>query len=433
MRVAIVGSGVSGNVCAWLLHADHEVHLFESEEDPGGHTRTVDFEIDGRSYAADIGFMVCNDRTYPLFLQLLSQLQIPTQVSDMSFSVRCNRSGLEYQGSSLNGLFAQRRNLLRPRFLGMLREILRFNRECPRFLDERDDRLTLAEYLHRERYGDEFVQHYLVPMTAAIWSARPGRVLEMPARFLIAFFQNHGLLQLRDRPQWRTIPGGARRYVKAITRKLGDRLHVRNPIQSVERQEDQVLVTPTHGSPTSFDCVILACHADQSLRLLADATEQERDLLARFPYQSNQAILHVDSSVLPRRRRAWASWNYHIPDAEDQPVAVTYDLNRLQRLGAPHPICLTLNGGPSVDPDRILQVFEFEHPTFGPGTIQAQESYEQINGVRRTYFCGAYWGYGFHEDGVRSALAVCRHFGKTIDPCTVVSTTDPSDTDVSSR
>ena len=302
MRVAIVGAGISGNVCAWLLHADHEIVLFEAESHAGGHTRTVDIQLDGRSYSVDTGFMVFNDRTYPNFIRLLERLQVPTQPSDMSFSVRCERTGLEYQGSSLNGLFAQRRNLANPRFYGMLRDILRFNRRSTGFLQEQNDRLTLGEYLAREQYGDEFVQHYLVPMTAAIWSAPPRRVLEMPARFLITFCENHGLLQLRGRPPWRTIPSGARRYVQAMARSWNVQLRLQSPIRSVRRLDDGVELTAAQGDHVIADCVIFACHADQVLNILQDASDVEREVLERFPYQANRAILHVDTSFLPRSR-----------------------------------------------------------------------------------------------------------------------------------
>lgn len=415
MRIAIVGAGISGNVCAWLLHRDHEIVLFEAESYAGGHTRTVDITLDGRNYSVDTGFMVFNDRTYPNFTRLLQQLDVPSQPSDMSFGVRCQRTGLEYQGSSLNGLFAQRRNLANPRFYGMLRDILRFNRSSTSFLREQNDRLTLGEYLARERYGEEFVQHYLIPMTAAIWSAPPRRVLEMPARFLITFCDNHGLLQLRGRPQWRTIPGGARRYVQAMASAWNVQLRLQSPVRSVRRYEDRVELTSAAGDEIAVDCVILACHADQALQILHDARDVERELLGHFPYQANRTILHVDTSFLPRSRRAWASWNYHIPAEANEPVAVTYDVNRLQSLGAPQPICVTLNYQDRIDASCILQTIDFEHPVFGPGTIDAQQALERINGVSRTYYCGAYLGYGFHEDGVRSALTVCRHFGKTMN------------------
>jgi predicted NAD/FAD-binding protein len=285
--------------------------------------------------------------------------------------------------------------------------------------------------LNRECYGREFIEHYLIPMTAAIWSARAENVVAMPARFLIAFFQNHGLLQIWNRPRWRTIPGGARRYVQAIAQTLRERLQLKNPVRSIRRDADYVEVNSARAPKERFDCVILACHADQALRILEDASAEERAILGHFSYQKNRAILHTDSTLLPQNRRAWASWNYRIPRDHDRPVAVTYDLNRLQSLGAARPICLTLNDQDRIDPDCVLRELEFEHPAFGPGTLRAQQRHEEINGTRHTYYCGAYWGYGFHEDGVRSALTVCRSFGKTMEPCTAVSTGDSSGIGVS--
>jgi predicted NAD/FAD-binding protein len=359
----------------------------------------------------DTGFMVFNHRTYPNFTRLLRLLGIEERDSDMSFSVRCDRTGLEYQGSSLNGLFAQRSNLVRPAFYRMLRDILRFNRESLELLKEDDDRLTLGEYLERERYGREFVEHYLVPMGAAIWSARPSKFYEFPARFLVGFLHNHGLLQLRDRPVWKTIPGGAKRYVDALLKPLQDRIRLSVPVQKVTPTEEHVSVQPGHGPAETFDHVVLATHADQTLRLLANPTAAEREILGAFPYQQNECVLHTDASLLPRRRRAWASWNYGIPREEGQPVTLTYDVNRLQGLGTPGPVCVTLNNAQKIGRQHMLQQIQYEHPVFTPGAVAAQRRHDEINGARRVYFCGAYWGYGFHEDGVNSALAVCRHFG----------------------
>ncbi|MDG2381941.1 MAG: FAD-dependent oxidoreductase [Pirellulaceae bacterium] len=433
MRIAIVGGGVSGNVCAWLLHPDHDVTLFEAADYLGGHTNTIEVQTFDAEYTVDTGFMVFNNQTYPQFIRLLELLGVPHQLSDMSFSVRCERSGLEYQGSSLNGLFAQRLNLFNPRFYWMLKDVLRFNRQAPRFLRLEDDVTTLGEYLTAKKYGSAFIQNYLIPMTAAIWSARPHAVLEMPARFLIAFFLNHGLLQAANHPPWRTISGGARTYVKAIADLMPGRIRLNSPIESVRRHSEHVVVKPVGSQEETFDEVIFATHADQTLRMLSDATDQEKSVLGSFDYQRNMAVLHTDSSLLPLRKRAWASWNYHIPQSEDQPVAVTYDLNRLQSLGAPAPICVTLNHVDQIDPSLILGQMEYEHPVFGSGTIEAQRAHRELNGRHRTHFCGAYWGYGFHEDGVRSALVVGESFGKTLESCTVASTTGSCDTVVSSQ
>ncbi len=420
-RIAVIGTGIAGNLAARLLASQHSVHVFEANEYPGGHTNTVDVELCGQTYSVDTGFMVFNERTYPNFCRLLRMLGVDAQDSDMSFSVRCERSGLEYQGSSFNGLFAQRSNLLRPRFYRMVRDILRFNRQSLEVLDA-DAPLTLGEYLARRAYGAEFVNDYLLPMSAAIWSCQPGRMLDFPARFLIGFFRNHGLLQIRNRPQWKTIAGGARRYVERLIAPVRDRMRLSCPIESVLRHEDHVVVKPRGASPDVFDQVVIACHADQALRLLTDADARETEVLQAFPYQQNEAVLHTDTSLLPRRRRAWASWNYHLPKEGDGPVSVTYDLSRLQNHDSAQPILLTLNRTDAVQPSRVLRRFVYHHPAYSQASIAAQRRHAELHGRRRTFFCGAYWGYGFHEDGVNSALAVSKHFGIGLDACTAAFT-----------
>lgn len=351
----------------------------------------------------------------------------------MSFSVSCGRTGLEYQGSSLNGLFAQRRNLIRPSFYGMLRDILKFNREAPGLLGSDDQSLTLGQYLDRSGLGREFVEHYLIPMTAAIWSARPRAVLDFPAHFLFGFFRNHGLLQVWDRPQWKTIPGGAQRYVAALLEPLADRVRLNCPVSRIVRHADGVEVTTRDGTSERFDGVVCAAHADQTLAMLADADQVEREVLAAFPYQRNDAVLHTDTSILPNRRRAWASWNYHLSPDRHAPATVTYDLSRLQRVNSPEPILLTLNDEGRIDPAKVIRRILYQHPAYGPDSIAAQRRHAEINGRRRTWFCGAYWGYGFHEDGVRSALAVARCFGKDLETWTAASMKAASGTAGTSR
>jgi uncharacterized protein len=417
MRIAIIGSGISGLLSARLLAADHDIHVFEANNYAGGHTNTVSFEAFGHQYAADTGFMVFNDRTYPNFIQMLQLLGVASRNSDMSFSVRCDRTGLEYQGSSLNGLFAQRRNLFSPSFYRMLLEVLRFNRQSLELLQRADDELELGQYLDRNQYSREFVEHYLIPMGAAIWSAPPKRFQQFPARFIINFFNNHGLLTVRGHPQWKTVDGGAVRYVEAITHTFANRIRLNCPVVSVRRYPDRVAVTSKHGESEDFDTVVLAAHADQSLAMLADASEVERDILGAFAYQRNLTVLHVDPSVLPRCRRAWASWNYRIPQEEGQPVALTYNLNRLQGHSSPDPICVTLNDVSSIDTAKILRQIEYHHPVYNREALAAQKRCHEINGKNRTYYCGAYWGHGFHEDGVNSALAVGQLFGKGMQSC----------------
>ncbi|MBM4005460.1 MAG: FAD-dependent oxidoreductase [Planctomycetes bacterium] len=435
MRIAIIGTGVSGSLVARLLATRHDVTVYESNGYPGGHANTVEVELDGRTYPVDTGFMVFNRRTYPQFCRLLELLEIASQDSDMSFSVGCERTGLEYQGSSLNGLFAQRRNLLRPSFWGMLGDILRFNRRGM-LAAERDrlrDGRTVNEFLRECGVGRRFVRHYLVPMAAAIWSSDPRAILEFPARFMIGFFANHGLMQLRDRPLWRTIVGGSRRYIAALLEPIRDRVRLRSPVTAVQRCERGVSVTAAGGQPEDYDEVVFASHADQTLRMLTEATPAEQQILRAFPYQPNQAVLHTDIRMLPRRRRAWASWNYQIPDSEEQAASVTYDLSRLQNHHSSIPILLTLNPTRAIEEARILRVFDYAHPAYSRASISAQARHREISGRNRTHYCGAYWGYGFHEDGVCSALEVAAHFGLGIDACKAASITERSLISASSR
>ncbi len=431
MRIAVVGSGISGSLIARLLHSEHDVTLFESADYLGGHANTVPVELEGRSAWADTGFMVFNERTYPNFCRMLGLLGVKSQESDMSFSVRCDRTGLEYQGSSLNGVFAQRSNLLSPSFFKLLADILRFNRvgteAAKHFATDPSDAVegeTVGQFLNRHRLGSKFVSKYLAPMAAAIWSSQPEAILDFPARFMIGFFHNHGLMQLKDRPVWRTIVGGSRIYLDRLLEPMRDCIRLSCPVEKVLRSTDAVRVFSSDGEE-QFDQVVFASHSDQAIALLADATADETEILSCFPYQANEAVLHTDASLLPCRSRAWASWNYRIPQSDKEVVgaSVTYDLNRLQNLGFDRPLLLTLNDTESIDPAKVLRSFIYHHPAYDRRSIDAQRQHHRISSInRRTHFCGAYWGYGFHEDGVNSALAVARSFGIELDSCTVVST-----------
>lgn len=403
MRIAVVGAGISGMVAAHHLCRAHDVTVYESGSYPGGHTHTVDVERGGEVYAIDTGFIVYNDWTYPNFVRLLDELGVSWQPSTMSFSVRCEKTGLEYNGTSINSLFAQRRNIARPSFLRMVADIVRFNAHAPELLAAGAAAVTLGDYLHRERYSTYFIEHYIVPMGAAIWSSRPADMLAFPARFFVEFFANHGFLSVNDRPTWRVIRGGSREYVRRLTAPFAGRLRLNTPVESLKRRTDRVVVRLKNGSVEDFDQVFIACHSDQALKLLADPSREEREILGAIPYQANEALLHTDSSLMPRRPLAWAAWNYHLAEEPFGRVAVTYNMNILQSLRAPAQFLLTLNRT-DVDPAKILGRYVYHHPVFTTAAVAAQRRRREIDGARRTYYCGAYWSYGFHEDGVKSAL-----------------------------
>ena len=409
-RIAVIGAGVSGLTTAWLLAEKHDVQLFEAGDYAGGHTNTEYVESGGRAWPVNTGFIVFNDWTYPNFMRLMDRLGVPSEVSDMSFSVDSSATGLQYNGTSLNTLFAQRKNLLNLPFLNMVREILRFNKETRADLAAGTIRRTetLGEYLNRNGYSRYFRNNYIVPMGAAIWSA-PEIVLEQfPIRF---FLHNHGMLSVDDRPTWRVISDGSARYVKAMMERLGDCIHLNSPVQAVTRGESSVTVT-AEGQSHEFDQVIFGCHSDQALAMLTDPSDQERDILGAIPYQENDVVLHTDSSVLPGNRRAWAAWNYFIPKHSTEPVSVTYNMNILQNFhNVPEIFCVTLNRSHDIAPDKVIKRFNYSHPVFTLEAVQAQERYEEIGNKNRTHFCGAYWFNGFHEDGVRSALRVTHDFG----------------------
>ena len=411
MKLAIVGTGIAGMTAAHLLHGEHDLTIYEAGEYIGGHTNTVEVEREGMTYAVDTGFIVFNDWTYPNFIGLLDRLGVASQPSDMSFSVRCEETGLEYNGTSLNRLFAQRRNLLRPSFYRMIRDILRFNRESVGLLNEPDPGPSLGAYLEQNRYSPPFIRNYIIPMAGAIWSAGPSAIWRYPARYLVQFFKNHGMLSVDARPTWRVITGGSQRYVEKLVRPFRERIRLQSPVEAIIRDSHGVEVRSHDRAGTShtarFDGVVLACHSDQALALLADPSPLERDVLGAIRYQANEAILHTDRSLLPRRRRAWAAWNYHLLPTPADRVLVTYHMNTLQRLRASCEFCVTLNRPDAIDPAQVLKRITYHHPVFTPEAIAAQQRHREINGQRRTWYCGAYWGFGFHEDGVKSAMMAC--------------------------
>lgn len=405
MNIAIIGSGISGLVAAYRLHTTCRVTIFEANDYIGGHTNTVDVDLDGQRTPVDTGFIVFNDRTYPHFVRLLDELKIESKPTTMSFSVRNEQTGLEYNGHSLNTLFAQRRNFFRPSFYRLIADILRFNRIALR--DDGEDDMTVAEFLSRHGFSQAFVENYLLPMGAAIWSCPMGTFARFPIRFIVEFYRHHGLLSLTDRPTWRVINGGSRCYVDAITRRFRDRIRLRTPVTQVRRLAKRVELTTATSGIEPFDRVIFACHSDQALRILGDdATPTEREILSSFPYERSTAILHTDRSLLPHSRRAWASWNYRVTGDDAAPATVTYNMNILQGIRSREPLCVTLNDDGRIDPSRILRRFEYHHPIFTTTRAAAQARHRDVAVANRTSFCGAYWRNGFHEDGVVSALAV---------------------------
>ena len=406
MRIAIIGGGISGLAVAERLHAGHDITVFEAAEHVGGHTHTVRVETADGPQDVDTGFVVFNEATYPEFCRLLARLGVASQPTRMGFGVTDDRTGIEYAGESLAGVFAQKRNLFRPGFLRMLADVIRFNRTAPELAESLPGDATLSRLCEAGRFSGAFRDLYLVPMGAAIWSSDERSMLEFPARFFIRFFRNHGLLEPpRRQLAWRVITGGSRRYVDALVRPFAGRLRVSTPVQCVARSGDGVLVAGP-GFSERFDEVVLAVHADQALGMLADATPREREVLGAFPYQRNDAVLHTDTGLLPRRRRAWASWNYHVPAERGQPVSMTYDMSRLQGLRTREPLLVSLNAGARIRPARVLRRIRFEHPVFTLASVAAQARHAEISGADRVHFCGAYWRNGFHEDGVVSALAV---------------------------
>ena len=415
MRIAIVGSGISGLTTAWLLARQHDVVVFESEQRIGGHTATVDVRLDGRDYAIDTGFIVYNDRTYPNFIRLMSELGVSSQPTEMSFSVSHDIARLEYAGSDLNTLFAQRRNLLRPAYWRMLRDILRFNRESVRDLEEGriGPELGLGEYLDANHYSEEFRNWYLIPMGAAIWSSGTRGMSAFPVGFFVRFFRNHGLLAVTNRPQWRTLIGGSRSYLEPLTRSFAGAIRTGEPVARIRRDEHGVDLFTASGEAGRFDQVVMACHSDQALAMLEEPTLDEREILGAIPYSSNDVVPHTDTRLLPERRLAWSSWNYRIRKDDGARPVLSYDMNILQRLSSPHTFVVTLNDNDAIDPAKVLGRYRYSHPVFTVAGINAQQRWAEVNGHNRSWYCGAWWANGFHEDGVASALRVAHGLGVT--------------------
>ena len=406
MRIAVIGSGISGLASAWLLSREHAVTLFEANDYFGGHTHTHAIEHEGQSLQVDSGFIVFNPAHYPLLTKLFAELGVATQPTTMSFSARNAASGLEYNATNLDTLFCQRRNLLSPRFWGMLRDLLRFYREAPALLTTAGQGPTLGNYLAAGRYGTAFRDEHLLPMAAALWSAPASRILEFPAQYLVRFMANHQMLQLRDRSVWRVVSGGSASYVRALRGRWRVDERLSCPVRSVRRGPGGVQTVSAAGTE-HFDRVILACHSDQSLKILADPSDDEREILDSIPYQDNEAVLHTDATLLPLDRKAWAAWNAFVPATPSEVCTVSYCMNLLQGLTSREPLVVTLNRSSAIDPAKMLRRMSYRHPVYTQASVAAQSRRAEIQGVRRTWFAGAYWGWGFHEDGIRSAVDVC--------------------------
>jgi predicted NAD/FAD-binding protein len=420
VRVAIVGAGVSGLVAAHLLHGEHEVVVYEANAYAGGHANTIRVEGDYESHDVDTGFIVMNDRNYPYFTRLLDRLEVLRQPTHMSFSVKGEEDDFEYAGTP-RGLFCQPSNLLSPRFQRMIVELLRFNRELRALLKRealsaRNQEESLQSFLERRRFSRAFVERLIVPQVSAVWSADPRQMHSFPVRFVAEFFANHGMLGFRDRPRWSTIAGGSARYVTALIAPFREHLRLNTPVRSIARHADYVEIvagaTRAGAAAERYDQVVIATHSDQALRMLDDPSPREAELLGAIPYQRNEAVLHTDASLLPRRRWARAAWNFHLLREPKHVSTVTYYMNHLQQLRSERDYCVTLNRTEAIDPQKVIRTISYAHPVYTPAGVAAQSRHATISGFeRRTHYCGAYWGWGFHEDGVRSALRACEPFG----------------------
>lgn len=410
MRIAVVGSGIAGLASAWLLSRQHEVVLFEAAPRLGGHTHTHDIALGGRNWSVDTGFIVMNGKHYPLFSRFLAELGVQTQPTTMSFSLHEAATGYEYNATSIPKLFCQPSNLLSARHWAMIRDILRFYRESPALLATPEAGPSLGEYLERGRYSSAFRDSHIIPMASALWSSPATQILDFPARYLVQFMANHQMLSTGDRPTWQVVRGGSSRYIDALTRNWKVDVRLSCPVLGVRRDADGVVVA-TRDGPLAFDQVVLACHGDQALALLDAPTEAERQILGAMRFQKNDTVLHTDARLLPRRRAAWAAWNALVFPEPGQPCTVTYHMNQLQSLDAPEPFCVSLNCTDRIDPDKVLARMQYEHPIYTHASVAAQARRGEINGTDRVWFAGAYWGFGFHEDGMRSAVEVARGLG----------------------
>ena len=413
MKIAIIGSGISGLTASYLLNQQHDITLFESDSRLGGHTATIDFQLQGRDYRVDTGFIVFNDWTYPNFIKLMNQIGVSSKPTRMSFSVADLKTGLEYGGAGLNTLFAQRKNLFNFAHLGMIKDILRFNKEAIADLEtgELDPAMTLGEYLDLNNYSQQFIDFYLIPMGAAIWSSTLSGMREFPLLFFVRFFKNHGLLSVKNRPQWHVIENGSNSYIEPLSAGFKNNIRLNTKITQVKRSGDAATLIFSDGEQEHFDQVVFACHSDQALKLLADPSQDETRVLGSIPYRENEVVLHTDAKLLPKSQLAWSAWNYQLGHSKQALPVLSYNMNILQGIESEHTFVVTLNATEQIDPSKIIGTYHYAHPVFTLGTIEAQEKWELINGVNRTWFCGAYWANGFHEDGCASGVRVATALG----------------------
>jgi predicted NAD/FAD-binding protein len=413
VKIAIIGSGISGLSCAYLLNPLHDITLFEAAANIGGHTATIAIEHRGENYNIDTGFIVYNDWTYPNFIKLMTELGVESKKTEMSFSVSCKKTGLEYGGNNINTLFSQRKNLFNLKYWRMIKDIMRFNKEAIKDLDSGllNDDISLGAYLQANNYGQYFITHYLIPMGSAIWSASLKDTLALPLLFFVRFFKNHGLLSVNNRPQWRVLTGGSQAYLKPLTNSFRKKIVTKSNIAAISRNGATATLLFSDGRQEIYDQVIFACHSNQALQLLSDPSEQEKQILAAIPYRDNEVILHTDTRLLPNIKKAWSSWNYHLHQDNDKPPVLSYNMNILQGINAPDTFIVSLNASHLIEPSKIISRHHYAHPCFSLKARHAQQQWGSINGVNNSWFCGAYWNNGFHEDGCSSGIRVAKALG----------------------
>ncbi len=415
MKIAIVGTGISGLTCAYLLNHKYKLTIFEKNNYVGGHTHTHSINNNGKIIPVDSGFIVYNEKTYPNFIKLLDKLKVTRQKTTMGFSIKSANKNLEYAGNSINSIFAQRINIIRPSFIKMIIEILIFNKKATNDLNKLNLDITLGKYLSNNNFSKKFIDNYIIPMGAAIWSTKAESILKFPAKFFIQFFYNHSLLKIKNRSDWWVIKGGSKQYINKLIKKFEHKIRLNTSVQSIRRSNGKIYIkNNTKNKEELFDAVIIATHSDQGLQMLSDPSEDEQEILGAIPYQKNKALLHTDISLLPKRKLAWASWNYNLDHSLNKPVTLTYNMNILQTLNELETYCVSLNNIEKIDENKILKKINYEHPLFTSAGIESQKRKYKISGINNTFYCGAYWHNGFHEDGVVSALDVCKHFGVSL-------------------